>query len=41
VREDLDDAELLGMTEPLLKAYEQRPDMMADLDAQLLSAARR
>lgn len=40
VREELDDAELLGMTEPLLKAYEQGLVMMADLDAQLLSAAR-
>jgi len=28
------------MTEPLLRAYEQGLVMMADLDAQLLSAAR-
>jgi transposase len=40
VRETLTDAELLNMTEPLLKAYEHGLAILADLDAQLLAAAR-
>lgn len=40
MRETLTDAELLNMTEALLKAYEHRLATLADLDAQLLAAAR-
>lgn len=39
VREVLNDAELLGMTEPLLQAYEQGFAVLAELDTQLLAVA--